>query len=368
MSRHGCAPVASSIILCLICSFAIRPAYAGADSRDGDKPVRLHSTSTVGPIGRVVENSIAKKTVAINGHLARGEQMVWNGDVVEAITDLAVRISLDSVGQITLSGGKVGLSITATRLDANAYGHVLIVSLASGDLQVSLQQDASAYIESCGAAFTASFGASFRLEAREGQPVIKAFRGAVYNKVFQRADVYASAVKQPLTAQQIQVRETSIEARRGRRRRIRVQTTQIIHSDGRRLLGVLYTPGTEPTGAQTSQNETIAADRVLHFRVEPPIGRIEPADITTDASGLATVYFTGENTGSATIIAEIDKVKDYEVIHRLELPTRVLNPTIWQRYRVLIAAAALAGVLIVIVVPPGEESPPLMQQPPPRSP
>ena len=167
--------VALSLVLILFAGLSPKLTYAD-NKVDGDKPIRLWVTESASPIGKV--ESIGP--LAINGRVAGGDQLIWGGEILQAPIDRSVRVSLDSIGQVTLHGGSVArLAVSWRRFEDNIDGSILIASLIQGVVAVKLRDNAEAYIEASGSVVTSSRGASFNVGVGESGPVWNATVGTV---------------------------------------------------------------------------------------------------------------------------------------------------------------------------------------------
>ncbi|MFP5261283.1 MAG: hypothetical protein ACLGJB_05185 [Blastocatellia bacterium] len=167
-------------ILCLILMLIAgsTPTLVRADerSRDEDKPVRLHVSALMGPIGKVESFD----AVTINGLIARGDRSLWGGEMIQAPAGSGAQVWLDSVGQVTFKNGAAArLATSPTTFDDASHGLSLVASLAIGDITVRLKPNAAAYVEAGGSVFTASSGSAFKVGLREGGPVLEVLSGNV---------------------------------------------------------------------------------------------------------------------------------------------------------------------------------------------
>lgn len=171
--------IALLLVITLIFSLTPNAVRADSDNSNEDRPIRLYASAHFGPIGAIKANSMSGGPVVINGRVAGSEQMIWGGELIEAPIDRSVRVSFESIGQVTLDRGAMVRFGTALA-DPNDYGrHVLIASLINGTLQVKLEQEAGAYVEAGGANFTASRNARFSVKVYEGLASVETISGAV---------------------------------------------------------------------------------------------------------------------------------------------------------------------------------------------
>ena len=168
---------AMTLSLVLILLSGLTPASAYADKRaDDDKPIRLYVSESAGPIGKIESFS----PMAINGRVTRGDQLIWGGEILQAPIDRSVRVSLDSIGFVTLHSGAVArLAVRWRKAQDSAAGTILIASLIQGNIAVRLQNGVEAYIEASGSALTSTPGASFNVGVGESGPIWNAIAGMV---------------------------------------------------------------------------------------------------------------------------------------------------------------------------------------------
>lgn len=156
--------------LCIIIFSAalLLPKSALADG-DQDRPIRLYATALTGPIGTVVDSALASGALTINGRTAIGGESVWEGDLLSSQFDASLFVIVDKVGKVKLTkGATVRLATSSTLGEDNLNRRALIASLLEGDIDVKLEQDACAYVQSHGGRWAASAGADFRVSARAG--------------------------------------------------------------------------------------------------------------------------------------------------------------------------------------------------------
>ena len=344
MTRHRYSASGLCLALILIVSLTSNAAYAAGGTGNEDRPIRLYATETFGPIGKVAGNSLVNCTVAINGRVAHSEQMIWNGDLIEATAGTRNRVLLDSVGQVTLRGGAmVRLATTLTTLDDNSHRSVLIASLTNGDMAVSLQPEATAYIEASGSAFTASSGAHFCVGIREGRAVMKVASG----------DVRAES--------QVAQRDLKIRLVKPNPDPLKPPIDLGLRLD-------VETRATRDTQWQvTDEHDKPVPDLPLTLTIVGKIGGFGNASTftgTTNAQGIVNAPFTaGPSPAQGSINANIPGTN---VSSSAEVRVKSKSPL--TRNRILMAAAAAAAVVATIVIigdPGGPQA--IRQVPPPTS-
>ncbi|MEK6301844.1 MAG: hypothetical protein AABO41_14125 [Acidobacteriota bacterium] len=308
---------------------------ARADDLSIGKPFRVRAVAFA-PIGKVY--SLGE--ISINGRAAYGEQPIWGGELLRASDDSTACVMLDSIGQVRLTpGAVVRLATQLTMPTDDPQRPVLIATLLVGDMMVKLQQEAIAYIETCGSAYTSSSGASFRIAVRNGHPVIDAGSGTV------RLEAESSQIN-------CAIRSVTID---GNRRvtgpapdRLRVQrgTAQNIN--------LQYTCNGKPVRGQP-----------VLITVKKNIGKIGSQSITRptdDIEGVVTVTFTaGGSPNSSDITANAPG----STVPRWT--GHITIPGFWTpRNKLLVVAAIAFGTFCIIGCGGGEK--PLIQVPPPTIP
>lgn len=175
MKKMKHASMTLSLILVLLSGMTPASAYGDTKAND-DKAIRLYVTESAGPIGRIESLS----PVAVSGRITSGDRPIWGGEILQAPVDRSVRVSLDSVGQVTLHSGAVArLAVRWKASQDSTSGTILIASLIRGNVAVKLQNQVEAYIEASGSALTSSPGANFTVGVGESGPVWKTNMGTV---------------------------------------------------------------------------------------------------------------------------------------------------------------------------------------------
>jgi hypothetical protein len=173
----------TATVLCLIAALTVGlapgRARAADDSERKEKPIRLFASARFGPIGAIKMDSLTSGAVAIDGRLARGEGLLWGGELIKALADRTVCIALDSIGQVTLSGGAMVRLADARASSDDAGYEVLVASILQGSVDLRLNAAAGAYVEAPGSAFIASRGASFRVRVEDGRALLSTRVGTV---------------------------------------------------------------------------------------------------------------------------------------------------------------------------------------------
>ena len=159
------------LIAALTVGLAPGPACA-ADNNDGQAPpIRLFASARFSPLGAIKMNSLTSG-VAIDGRLAQSDQPIWGGELIKVLADHTASISLDSIGQVTLSRGAMVRLSDARASSEDAGYDVLVASVLHGSIDLKLNAAAGAYVEAPGSAFMASRGASFVVKVEEGRAML----------------------------------------------------------------------------------------------------------------------------------------------------------------------------------------------------
>jgi|GEM_PF-3028441 len=377
MTRYLHSAIGLCLILALSC--ALVPIRARADDRGHAKSIRFDANPRFGPIGKVAWNSPGGSSVEINGLMARGEQVIWNGDLVKAAGDTSARVLLDSLGQVALrSGAQVRLATGSSKRDENFTQPVLIAALICGELAVNLQPDAVAYIEARGSVFSTTAGARFRIRILEGRPLIEMALGDVSIEQQRRARIKPRDVQVRPDGSFVEVATVGgvstvpLNTKTNKRTaNNRIRWMKSLEASGGRTFTLVAFRDT-PIGTQTAPDETPVGTRGVKFEVVPStLGRIQSPSTTTDSNGYVSYTFVaGGNSGTGQIIATIDHdtAQDppdtvYEPYHR-DFTIEKLG--FWRlRTKILIAIAAVGVGCAIGCHPHGG---PLKQQPPPTIP
>lgn len=371
MIRYTHSAIGLCLILVMTCALVPKPARA--DDRGQAKFIRLDANPTFGPIGKVAWNSLGGSSVEINGRMARDEQVIWNGDLIEAAGDAGARVLLDSLGQVALrSGARVRLATTIKKLDDNFTRPVLIATLISGDLSVNLRHEAVAYIEAGGSVFSTTPGARFRIRVLEGRPVIEMVRGDVSIEQQRRPIIKPRDVLGKLFLPTVGgVSTIPLNTKTNETKGNKIQWMKSLAAGGGGTFAFVAFRGS-PNGTQTAPDEKhVGKDRVVKFEVVPPtLARVQSTNITNDVGIVPYTFIAGGNPGTGQIIATIvpDPTQDapdtvYET-YRRDFTIEKLG--FWRlRTKILIAIAAVG---VGCAVGCRTHNAPLKQQPPPTIP
>jgi hypothetical protein len=364
MTRNKDRSTGLCLLLVLICGPVTGSARAEGGNRNEDSPIRLYATVGFGPMGKIDCNCLASGAVIVNGRAAGSEPMIWEGDLIETNAETGARVSLDSVGTVSLRRGtRVRLATALMKLDDNVTRRVLIASLISGGLTVVLQPDTAGYIESNGSAFTASGGASFRIGIKQDGVVVEAVSGAVNEAMLQRVSIsfkYGGTV--PPTPPNLP--PNTIQAKSGKA----VSTTH--RAIGKPVITrrVKFDPGALPVGAQANPDENPVPFRRVHYIYDRSVGTFGSDYVVTNASGDAINTFTAANRpGGSELTVTIDPsdLGPDEEVTAWKGRIIVIKGPFLTRTKVVIAAAVAAVVVGGIIK--RKDNPPIQRDGPPTS-
>ncbi|MFP5264099.1 MAG: hypothetical protein ACLGJB_19630 [Blastocatellia bacterium] len=371
--RHRALP----FMLLLVLVAGLGPKCARAEDGSQQKPLRLYAMAAFGPIGMVYSSG----AIAINNRRAQSPQAIWDGDMVEALAGAEATVSLDGVGGMTLTNGAaVTLATRVMGSDAGGAGHVLVASVAKGDMLVRLDGAAGAYIEASGSACTAARGASFCVAVREGKALIDGAVGAVTIEPQRRVATIKARGARGLPPLPPGANE-QVNLRTKKRAELKALFEKIYGPSTTRLVSYALAAPDYSGGIQPAQDREKLANRLVRFEVTPPdIGRvIDPASglptdsAMTDADGVVTVFFqAGDKAGAGQVVAEVELTPaeraDMETLTTAEKYTWDVTVTkagiFTTRNKILVGAAAVAVIVVACCAVPGGTRP-LQQQPPP---
>lgn len=373
MSNYATRPI--GLLLLFVLAAGLYPNSAHADGDDHQKAFRLYATAAFGPIGSLYSSG----SVAINGRRTEGQQMVWGGDLIETLDDASAGVMLDAIGQVTLrNGAMVRLSTKPAGIDEDKSRHILVASLADGDMVVKLDNNATAYIEAGGSAYTTSWGASFRIGVLEGRVIIHESSGSVKIEPYEKQLTFVTIQRLGSGSNFIRIPKTRVNLGTKQRRRIDGLAEKGSKPSTNRLIS--YTPGITLTPGKTTQSTQIAnpaADRMVRFSVDPPsIGQIVNAadqvidEAPTDSQGLVTVYFrAGDKAAAGLIKANIlpneEDLRDGIISEPYEREVSIRKLGFFRRNRNKLLIAAAAAAVTVVIVCCKNPKLPLQQNPPP---
>jgi hypothetical protein len=327
------------LVFILVIGIAPKPAFADGDSPDTERAIRLYASARFGPIGSISDASFDKQSVVINGRAVYGEQMIWGGEFIQSRAGQSVRVSFDSIGEVTLADNAMVRFGKSHGSPDDTGRNVLVASLMNGSLSVKLDRDAGAHIEAAGLKFTASPSARFRINVKEGQATLARTTGTV-------------VVEQPTVQQKYTLRPPagqgstlSVSARSTRQIQIQV----------------------------TDENDRPVPDLPILFSLGDPclgsigIGAAAGTLFTskTDNRGIAAVpWITGAAKCAGTIVAKVEGTEN-SFTYRAQVSS---SSGFWNARNITIISAIVAAGIVtgVVVANSGDEQEPIRQVPPPR--
>jgi len=173
----------------------LSPKMISADGSDRETAIRLYAKDSAAPIGSITGDPLGARAVAINGRITRGDQPLWGGELLEALSNESVRVAIDEIGSLTLATGAAIRVATSRAAAGEGSRPVMVASLIRGDLSVKLSGNASAHVEAAGTTFTASAGARFQILIRDNRAVLDSVAGEVKEmRLAQQADLKIRAL------------------------------------------------------------------------------------------------------------------------------------------------------------------------------
>ena len=325
-----------TLILALL--MTLIPARVRADNPAGESmPLRLYASAHFGPIGLVTSNSLTGATFAINDRIAQADSPIWGGELVTALSDREVQVSLDGIGQVTLSKRAAVRFATSRAALEDISREVLVATLVQGAIAVRLDAKSGAYVEAPGSTLVAAPGARFNVDVHEGRATLKKLAGLVRSQdqpVPQDINIrIVDELGRPVSSgSQLSVRARST-------RQIQVQVTD---KNDKPLpdLPVLFSLG-DPCLGSLGLGVAAGGD----FRQK------------TDKRGIAAVpLVAGAARCAGSIIAKVEGTNASVTIHTTVKP----QARFWNTQNtVIVSALVAAGVTIGLVVANSGSTPPI---------
>lgn len=144
---------------------------AGAEA---GQPVKLYANTKGGMLGMI--ESAGK--VKINGREARRQELLWDGEILQAPANASAQVSLAGLGQVQLTKGSV-VKLTTASVKSGNDRRVLAASVLQGEISVKLQPEIAAYVEANGKSFSAEAGSRFRLNGQDANSLVEVWQGNV---------------------------------------------------------------------------------------------------------------------------------------------------------------------------------------------
>jgi adhesin/invasin len=229
-------------------------------------------------------------------------------------------------------GSLAKFTVTSSKANETA-GAVLVASLVTGNLVVTLDRNAEAYVEASGSAISSSRGASFHVGTGEAGAVVDAFSGTVSPGVQTPQGRYTI---RPVGGR------ANVSVRLRKTREVQVQVTD---ENDRPVpdVPIIFTVG--GTGATLGTGATTVT-------------------VTTNALGVATTSVTGTSVGSSSITATVAGTNASTTIGVSTAAAGILTGTTIG----IVAAAVAAGTATAVVVTQNnnEENNQITEARPPR--
>lgn len=327
MTRQKQLTTFSIILLTLIAGALPNAARADGGDTGRGSTVRLYATAEVGPIGTIDSTG----PLTINGRETYGRQDIWDGELLQASASACALVRLDAVSQVTLMrGAMVRLATARARRGDHASRRVLVATLIQGEVAVTLQPEAEAFVQAGGVRYTTTGGAKFRLAVRDGQPALAVASGSVeaesQNEARSLNHVAANPADpngQPL----ILDGSLSVEARSSRQVQFRVTDANDKPIPDLPIVLTLATTAGKSVGVFSGGATTVTT--------------------TTNAQGIASASFTaGPSQASGTLTANVPGTGLTKTIN-----VKVEKP-FWTKTKMSLAGAGGVAALIVVIVHP----------------
>lgn len=338
-----CVATALFLMVALTAGLARGPVWASDSSTDQERSIRLYASARFGPIGAIKMAFVNGGAVTIDGRIARGEELIWGGELIKVLSDRKAQVTLDSIGDVILARG-AAVRFTTARGEFNESSYeVLVASLVEGSIDVKLNGEAGAYLEAPGSTFMASPGASFSVSVRQGRALLSTVSGVVRAQDQPPPQDVNIRIVDELGRPVSSGSQLSVRARSTRQ--IQVQVTD---KNDKPLpdLPVLFSLGDPCLG---SLGLGVAAGGAFRQK--------------TDKRGIAAVpLVAGAARCAASIVAKVEGTNASVTIHATVKPNaRFLNT---QNTLIIIGALVVAGVVIGLLVS-NSGSEPLTPVPPP---
>lgn len=167
-TSFGTAIGVKGLSLAMILSSSMIPTFAGHTKNTFTK------TIAPGAIGIIESAGI----VTINGRPANGSFTLWGDELVQATTN--ARIVFGTLGEVAISpGASLQLKMENAKLHEAAGSQAFSAKLLAGEMSVKLLGDSGALVNSVDSEFTASKGAQFKVDLKEGRAMIQTASGTV---------------------------------------------------------------------------------------------------------------------------------------------------------------------------------------------
>ena len=272
----------SILALCLILSLAnAQLAFADGENSEAMKSFRPRIATPLRSIGTVESIGALK----IDGRMAKGQELLWGSELIQAPENASARIALNSIGQLSLNPSS---AIRVTTIAASTQNNqpTLIASLVKGSMNVKLQNNATAYLTYEQTSFIASDGASFSFEAKEEKAFVNATSGNIA-----RLGQWTINIPLPvlLEAERLIRMQEQTKVRRYLIKPYKLGITTDVRARSSRQIQVRV----------TDENDKPVPDLPIVFSLKENIGQLSVNGLT-NAQGIATATFTANTAFGAS--------------------------------------------------------------------
>ncbi len=313
----------SAILLALLAvlTLPLSPltAQAGHNPFDEDRPIKLYARAGLAPIGRLRCDYSDLSALKIDGRAAQPEEAIWPGQLLQLASTARVRLSFDSLGEVTLTRG------ARVRFAKAMADQQLIVTLQSGELSARLDPQAAAYIEAADTPLSSSRGASFRIRVSNGKVISESLTGAL--------DAEMQTSQRRYVVRPVGIGSNiSVRARSTRQIQVRV----------------------------TDENDKPVPDLPIIFALGGGSGQAigslgggTSATVKTNAQGIASTDFTaGDNAGNDTLSATVEGTR---FSWQATIFVTKRNGFWTTQNKIIVIAAVGAGIAIAILATSGDD-------------
>ncbi|MBI4854933.1 MAG: Ig-like domain-containing protein [Acidobacteria bacterium] len=293
------------LIIALLVAIIPTPIYAKDKEINKYLPNRFQTSYMLRNIGTIE----AFGKISVNGQVANQKSTFNSGDYLQTGNYATATLSIDSSGKVILGQNTSVYFAVSKILENNGTEKpILIATLVKGSLNVRLNNQSQAYVESGGLIFTAEAGTSFRASNYNGQLEVLGDVNFQNNRQYIVRPVEVGAT-------------LSVKARSTRQIQIQV----------------------------TDENDRPVPDVPIIFTLGSQLGKFGSTNATTtNSQGIASINFTAGNSPGTTSITATVKDTNYSWTGEIS----VFKAGFWStRNKVLVTTAAIAaGTLTGVVV------------------
>ncbi len=156
-------------LLAVLVTCAPMAGLANSENEKLTAGLRAPSPSMMAPIGTIE----SLEAVEINGVLVKRDAPVWSGDIIQAAPATTSRIAVTGSGEVLLRGG------AAVKLQNDVSAQRLTASMIKGEMNLTLNPEASAQIQIGEQIYVVSKGAKLNAGWRNGEPMLQTSKGSV---------------------------------------------------------------------------------------------------------------------------------------------------------------------------------------------